>query len=398
MSLSLIPRLAAYLLLLMTQQNPLATMPTQVRIAYGDDPRHSVRIVWQTQAATETQVVEYGTSENLDKTARGKRASYAYETGVLHEVTLTGLEPGTTYHYRVGDFEGGYSRTLSFRTAPDRPEDFTFTAFGDHGVSEAASRNVENILREKPAFHLLLGDISYANGNQPVWDAYFTQIEPMACQIPVMPTLGNHENERIGPEKKRIGYVSYLARFALPGVETHYTFDYGAARFVAFNSNESENQEQLAWLEKTLADARQDKKVRWLIVYHHHPLFGSTQRRGDNKGLIAALQPLYDKYRVDLVLQGHDHVYERQYPIRNSQAVSTSLQVYAQGQGTVYVICGGGGKSLYKFAPEKPAICATRESTYCYLKVHVPQKGPLVVEAHRVDGSLLERFEIQPAL
>ncbi|HZP81230.1 MAG TPA: metallophosphoesterase family protein [Chthonomonadaceae bacterium] len=397
MSLSLIPRLAVYLLLL-AQPNPLATRPTQVRIAYGDDPRHSVRIVWQTQAATATEVVEYGTSESLGQIARGKRASYAYETGVLHEAALTSLEPGTTYHYRVGDFAGGYSRIYSFRTAPDKPEDFTFTAFGDHGVTEAAARNVENVLREKPAFHLLLGDISYANGDQPVWDAYFTQIEPMACRIPVMPTLGNHENERIGPERKRIGYVSYLARFALPGAETHYTFDYGAARFVAFNSDDVENKEQLAWLDKTLATARQDRKVRWLIVYQHHPLFGSTQRRGDNQALIAALQPLYDKYQVDLVLQGHDHVYERQYPLRNSQAVSASLQVYPQGQGTVYVICGGGGKSLYQFTPEKPALCAVREQTYCYLKVHVPQKGALVVEARRLDGSRIERFEIQPTL
>lgn len=375
-----------------------ATTPTQVRLSFGEDPKTCVRIVWQTQAPTASQIVEYGPTPALGRRAMGKRVSYAYETGIIHEATFTGLTPGAAYHYRVGDPAGGFSKVYSFRTAPARPTDFTFTAFGDHGVTDAARRNMENVLREKPAFHLLLGDISYANGNQPVWDDYFRQIEPMARVIPVMPTLGNHENERIKRDGKeeRIGYASYLARFALPGLETRYTFDYGAARFVAFNSDDYQNAAQRAWLEKTLAAARKDRRVHWLIVYQHHPLFGSTKGRGDNRPLIAAVQPLFDKYRVDLVLQGHDHVYERQYPLRGAQTVSSSLHSYAQGEGTLYVICGGGGQSLYRFTVDLPAICATREDTYCCLRVHVPVHGPLTVEAHRLDGSLIEKFQITP--
>lgn len=377
---------------------PAAT-PTQVRIAYGDDPRTSVRIVWQTQEPMKAAVVEYGVGGKMDKRATAQRATYPYETGVIYEATLKGLKPGTTYRYRVGNSEDGFSTVASFRTAPAKPGDFVFTAFGDHGVTDAARQNVENILAIKPSFHLLLGDISYANGNQPVWDRYFEQIEPLARTIPIMATLGNHENEKIKtPEgNKRIGYIAYLTRFALPGAETHYFFDYGAARFVAFNSDDYKNPEQLAWLDKTLSAARKDPKVRWLIVFQHHPLYGSTHNRGNNKGLIAAVEPLFDKYKVDLVLAGHDHTYERNYPLRNSRAVSNSPNRYTQGQGTIYLTCGGGGKSLYNLEPNRPAICAIRESTYCYLRVHVPAQGPLRVEACRLDGSPLDRFEIQPA-
>jgi hypothetical protein len=375
-----------------------AATPTQLRIAFGEDPRTSVRIVWQTQGPMKAPAVEYGMGEKLNKRITGHRVTYPYETGVIYEATLKNLKPGTVYRYRVGSSEDGFSRVASFRTAPDKPEDFIFTAFGDHGVTEAARKNVENILAIKPSFHLLLGDVSYANGNQPVWDRYFEQIEPLACAVPIMPTLGNHENEKIKtPEgDKRIGYVAYLARFALPGAETHYTFDYGAARFVAFNSDDYRNPEQLAWLERTLATARKDPKVRWLIVFQHHPLYGSTHRRGNNAGLIATVEPLYDRYKVDLVLAGHDHVYERYYPLRNGQAVSHSPNQYMQGQGTIYVTCGGGGKSLYQLEPNRPAICAIRESTYCYLRVHIPLQGALRVEARRLDGSPLDRFEIQP--
>lgn len=377
---------------------PAAT-PTQLRIAYGDDPRTSMRIVWQTQKPMRAAIVEYGVGGKLDKRTTGQRVTYPYETGVIYEATLKDLKPGTIYRYRVGNAEDGFSSVASFRTAPNKPEDFVFTAFGDHGVTDAARQNVENILAIKPSFHLLLGDISYANGNQPVWDRYFEQIEPLARTIPIMPVPGNHENEKIKtPEgDKRIGYIAYLTRFALPGVETHYAFDYGAVRFVAFNSDDYRNPEQLAWLDKTLAEARKNPRVRWLIVFQHHPLYGSTRNRGNNTGLIATVEPLYDKYKVDLVLAGHDHVYERNYPLRNGRPVSSSPNRYTQGQGTVYVTCGGGGKSLYQLQPDPPAICAIRESTYCYLRVRVPVQGPLLVEARRLDGSPLDRFEIQPA-
>lgn len=368
--------------------------PTQLHLAFGEDPRTILRVMWQTQKAMRKPVVQYGTFPTLAQMASAQRVSYPYETGILYEVTLRGLKPGTKYYYRVGDPPNQMSKIYTFRTAPNRLEDFVFTAFGDHGMTAFSQRNTQNILKVRPAFHLLLGDLSYANGHQPIWDTYLQQLEPLASQIPVMITLGNHENETI--EGKRVGYLAALTRFAMPGAERYYSFDYCGVRFVCFNSNEFRNPDQLKWLEATLHTARRARSVRWLIMFQHHSLFGSTRGRGNNSPLIEALQPLYDRYRVDLVLQGHDHVYERTYPIRASQPVSQSQSRYQQGEGTLYVICGGGGRSLYRFTPEKPALTAVRESTYCYLRVQVPTEGPLTLEAFRVDNSLIERFQIVP--
>ena len=375
---------------------PSDTTPEQVRVALGDDPRSSVRIVWQTARPTARRIVEYGETDALGRVAEGIRPSYAYETGALAEATLRRLKPGRAYFYRVGDPEGGWSPVRTFRTANRWPERFTFTAFGDHGVSPDARTNVANILAEKPVFHALLGDISYANGNQPVWDDYFRQIEPMASAIPTMPVLGNHENEKLkkGDSVQPIGYVSYLARFALPGKETWYAFSVGHARFLGLNSDDPSNPEQLRWLEDELRRARRDRSVGWLIVLQHHPLFGSTKGRGDNEPLAKVFQPYFDRYQVDLVLAGHDHHYERQHPMRGAQIVQTTPAPYKKGRGTLYITQGGGGKSLYDFVEEKPAKCAVRDKSAGYLKVTVEGRNRLTIESKRVDGSLIESIDI----
>jgi|GEM_PF-752301 len=316
--------------------------PSQVRLAFGDDPSTSVRIMWQTREATET-VVEYGETPSLGQVAYGHLVTYSLQTGVLHEVTLTGLHPGALCYYRVGNPNAGFSAVYTFRTAPQRPTAFTFTASGDDGTSTAARQNIQNVLMHNPAFHLHLGDLSYANGVQSIWDTYLNQIEPLTSRIPMMITLGNHEWE----DEVGIGYEAVLARFAMPGENNYnvnYVFDYGNVRFIAFNSDwyERSSASRTAmrqWLGTVLNDTRANPCIRWVIVFQHHPLFGSEARRGYNTLLINALQPLFDQYKVDLVLQGHDHFYERTYPLRNSTPVSNNLDTYLQGEGTLYITC-----------------------------------------------------------
>jgi hypothetical protein len=373
------------------------TAPSQRRIAFGDDAKHTMLVAWQTRKIVDAPVVEYGIGLKRTLTTPARRAGYAYETGAIWEAALTGLKPDTVYSYRVGDPVGGFSDVASFRTAPDGSEEFTFTAFGDQGSTPAAEMNMTNVLIDRPAFHLLPGDLSYANGVHTRWDDYLALNEPLTREVPFMAVPGNHENEKLPGGKRPIGYAAFLARYALPGAESYYAFDYGQARFVGVDTVHLEQKEQLAWLEATLAAARRDAKVKWLIVFQHYPLYGSTRGRGDNDELIKLQQPLFDRYKVDLVVCGHDHVYERQFPMRGGKAVSESLTDYTQGAGTLYVIAGGGGISLYDFVPKRPAICAVREKAYSRLRVRVPVEGPLVAEALRLDGSLIDKLEIKPA-
>lgn len=369
--------------------------PTQLRLSWSEEPRTTATVVWQTSAPVEAPVLEFGATPALGHRAAARRARYSHETGVIYEATMRGLAPGSVVHYRAGDAAAGWSAASSFRTAPAAVEDFTFTAFGDHGIGEMSRRNIERVAAEKPAFHLILGDLSYANGNQPVWDQWLLQNEPLTRSVPVMTALGNHENEKIGEE--RIGYVSYLARFAMPAPEKYYAFDYAGARFITINSDDPTNPEQLAWLDKTLAATKKDPAVRWVVLFKHHPLYSSNVRRLNNPVLIETYRKRFDEGGIDLVLAGHNHNYERSYPLRGETITSRERTRYRRGEGLVFVVSGGGGKSLYQFTPEQPAITAVRESVEHYLRVRVPRRGPLVVEAIRTkDGSLLDRFEIAP--
>ena len=349
-------------------------------------------VVWQTAVSTEKSVVEYGEGENLDKSVVGRRVTYPYETGIIHEAVLKRLEPSQRYSYRVGDPKGGFSAPSYFETAPSDEKDFLFTVFGDHGVGETSKANVDLVLNENPAFHLILGDLSYANGNQPVWDRWFEQLEPLSRRIPVMPTLGNHENEQV--EGKPIGSIAYLTRLALPPPESRYFFDYGSARFVAFNSHEFADQEQMDWFTQTLKSARQNKSVRWLIVFQHHPLYSSNVGRLNNQPLIDAVRSVLDKYQVDLVLAGHNHNYERSYPLKGGNVSQNGPGPYRKSSGVVFTISGGGGKSLYEFVEEQPAITAYRESSPHYLRIGVTKKELRVEAVRTLDRSILDSFTI----
>jgi len=368
------------------QQKPIA----QVHLSWSENPQTTISITWQSSTPLSRPMVQYGAGNALSQTAIARRVRYAQETGPLYQVTLRNLKPDTVYSYRVGDESKGWSEVRTFRTAPaEPPARFVFTAFADHGVTPAAQQNVQRVLAgERPAFHIIMGDLSYANGNQPIWDQWFDLIEPLASQVPLMVCPGNHEDER------NIGFATYLARFALPGKELYYRFDYGGARFILFNSQHFRDAEQLRWFEQELREARRDQKVRWVIVSMHHPLYSSTVNRLNDAARIEVLQPLFDRYRPDLVLLGHHHNYERTYPLIGMKPVSKHLSRYRKGEGVIFVTSGGGGKSLYDQTSEQPAFTAKREKCYQYLRLTVSDKS-LKVECYRTENnSLLDRFEI----
>jgi hypothetical protein len=377
-------------------QDP-STQAAQLRLSWTDDPRTTMTVMAQTAAPTTNSGVEYGTTKQLGQRVAAKRASYPYETGVLHEATLRGLKPNTRYFYRVVTGRQGATAATDvadFRTAPDGAENFTFVACGDHGTSDMSRRNIERMVAEKPAFGLVLGDLSYANGKQPVWDEWFQLVEPFTRAFPLMTALGNHENEGKELKDEANRYSAYLTRFALPGPETWYYFDYAGARFVSFNSDDYRNPEQLKWFEQTLKDARGDEAVRWLIVFQHHPLYSSNVERLNNVGLINTVRKILDDHKVDLLLAGHNHNYERTYPLRDINPTTAEKSNYRRGEGVIFVTSGGGGKSLYNFTPDQPAFTAYREKVYHYLRVKASATALRVEAVRTEDGTVMEQFSV----
>jgi len=143
----------------------------------------------------------------------------------------------------------------------------------------------------------------------------------------------------------------------LPCNQLNYSYDYGNTHFVAINSGYAqgaekvgkvlfqEGSEEYRWLDADLAKARNNKNITWIIIYSHYPVYSygaSHIPTWQNH-----IKPLVDKYKVDLYLAGHRHVYERHKAVRGSEIFDQAdTHVYKEPKGTVYVTNGSCGGSL----------------------------------------------------
>jgi hypothetical protein len=216
-------------------------------------------------------------------------------------------------------------------------------------VSANAALVTAAVAAQRPDFHFHVGDLCYAysvglGSLTPVpddfqgdlfveprqWDAWLAQIERVAGRVPWMPTVGNHEMEPgYGPR----GYEeSLLRRFTLPGngarvsgepVVTYY-FDYANVRFIALDANEA-NYEipanrgylrgmQEVWLAERLRQARRDPHLDWIVVGYHQCSYCTNLLHASDGGLRDRWDELFERYQVDLVINGHNHSYERSHP------------------------------------------------------------------------------------
>ncbi|BDH14685.1 purple acid phosphatase family protein [Streptomyces hygroscopicus] len=361
-------------------------------LAFGADPKSQMRVSWQVPFAVRRPYLRVGLkpwdlgrkieAEVRDLHTPSLSAKLpAVQQYYLH-AALDGLRPGTTYYYGVGHdgFDPADPRHFStlgtFRTAPARAEKFVFTAFGDQGVSYHALANDQLILGQDPSFHLHAGDICYADtdgdGSEHdaydarVWDQFLAQTESVAKSVPWMVTTGNHDMEAwYSPN----GYGGQNARWTLPGngpdaqnAPGVYSFTYGNVAVVALDANDVSyeipaNQgytggKQTRWLDRRLAELRAAEGIDFLVVFFHHCAFSTTNSHASDGGVRDAWLPLFEKHQVDLVINGHNHVYERTDALKSgrvSKKMPIGESVDTTREGIVYVTAGGAGRALYDF-------------------------------------------------
>lgn len=399
--------------------------PEQIHLTWGEDPSHTVVVSWVSPAqATQPRVL-------LERTGHSPAVIHAVQrtytdgmngqTVFTYHARLEGLDADTVYHYAVtadNDRSRAKPFSASFKTAPRGRHPFRWTSYGDLAtpvtawkLSSPQSRHaVDAVERFSPLFHLLNGDLCYANLNpmdQPaVWADFGHNVQRSAAHRPWMPCPGNHEIEHgNGPQ----GLDAYLTRYSLPDNGTRfpgcwYRFQVGSVLFISLSADDVIYQdsgafvdgpsplvpaprtgrapippgtalyirgysqgEQTRWLEATLAAAQKDSSIDWIIVQMHQDALSSSKfGNGSDRGLREAWLPLFDRYGVDLVLCGHDHDYERSWPVRGCnhgvgrdavtgapvdtwQPRPVSTEPAPNGfdttHGTIHLILGGGGTS-----------------------------------------------------
>ena len=404
-------------------------------LAFGADPTRQMAVAAELTGKPDGRIVlEFGADPGYGQTVEAEVRELvsmvpqqdgsirAADQFFLHALA-DGLTPGATFHYRFRLADGTATPDAIFTTAPDRTTlgPFTFTAFADQGVNTdptptdqtgfsdnyykpddtrrtaaPSDAMVALIAARHPAFHLLAGDICYAdpsgngrpvknngamsadkgfdNFDPTVWTQYFGVIEKSAATVPWLFATGNHDMEALydnnaAPGGAAHGYAGHAARLDLPrtgpaGCPSVYSVVYGNVGIVSLDANDLSTEiptnagysggAQVAWLARRLTELRADPQVDFVVAFFHHCAFATSSTHASDAGVRAAFAPLFDRFSVDLVVQGHNHQYERTNPIRGG--VSTvqapdGASIEPAKHGTTYICCGSGGRPRYAWQP-----------------------------------------------
>ncbi|MDD5541690.1 MAG: metallophosphoesterase [Acidobacteriia bacterium] len=212
-----------------------------------------------------------------------------------------------------------------------KPDSVRFAAIGDMGTGEPPQyETAQQMLKARQTFPfdfvIMLGDNIYGGSKPADFDRKFAvPYKPlMDAGVKFYASLGNHDNTN----------ERFYKPFNMNG-ESYYTYKKGNVRFFVLNSNYMDPK-QRAWLETQLQDAG---KGDWKICYFHHPLYSSGKFHGPALDLRQMLEPLFIKYGVDVVLSGHDHVYERVHPQQGiyyfTEGASGELRAGNLGRSTI---------------------------------------------------------------
>ena len=237
-----------------------------------------------------------------------------------------------------------WSSWYQFRTASVEPDEFTFIYLGDaqNNLLSLWARTIRAAVLDAPHADFIIhaGDlVDYPNKDSD-WHEWFESGNWIHAKIPSIPTPGNNEYSNYQDVSKRRLSVLWRPQFTLPEngpegfAETTYYTDYQGARIISLNSNER-YKEQVPWLEQAL----KNNPNKWTFVTFHHPIYSATQGLA-NKDQREAWKPIFDKYAVDMVLQGHNHTYARGHNIGSGVTVRDTTK------GTVYVVSVSGPKQL----------------------------------------------------
>jgi hypothetical protein len=303
---------------------------------------------------------------------------------------------------------------------PDRPH---VTGVSTTTAVIAQIRRVRNLANGTPSrFNLVAGDLCYAqaqgdiqpiinpdgpNGKQPsagntprppadsggwdyydpwIWTSWFPMVEPSAAGIPWMFATGNHEPELFSASVaadqvtvanyEPLGYGGLVKRMDLPKTgpsqcPSVYSFSYGNVGIISLDANDLSWEiqglldysrgAQVRWLEDQLRAWRRDHRIDFIVAFFHECAYSTCNGHSSDGGVRARLAPLFDTYKVDLVVQGHNHVYERTNPLRydartnsarsGKDAVAVSpdepAEVEPARDGTTYVVAGTAGTPRY---------------------------------------------------
>jgi len=397
--------------------------PEQVHINLGLT-EDEMRINWVTQLSDKgTSSVQIGESPDaLNLTVAADARSFKVDAlrpkWYTHLAAVTGLKVNTTYFYTVGDSHNGRTEVFSFvhRRQPVSGEPHRHILFGDMGArcaftlcdsckqwdrvcnAKTCAGKKAGLVSEVDTAGMFLHTGDFAYNLETLFgttgDHFFKNIQQLAVSVPYMVSHGNHEDD----DKNLAHYIerfrgqpanSVPALFKTINEENgvgpntmYFSWDYGLVHYVSIStelwfgvSSPETNvtkDSQLAWLRQDLAAAnRKRNQVPWIVVNGHRSVYCSCD--GDCDGAAETvrkdLEPMLMEFGVDFFINGHEHNYERSYPMYQNKSSRSNYNPTAP----IYVVTGAAGSSEMHepFTLAQPAWSAFRSNSFCYTRMLV---------------------------
>ena len=365
-------------------------LPTAVTTTFGED-QYSRNISWYTKSSvqgTDIQIVEYADSvsftdelpDGITFTAETKRENRSYpgiDFGVIglmhyeipmnrHTITVSGLEEGKKYAFRVGDASRGWWSETGMFTVADGSDTTTFIHVTDPQSQSAHQYETFAAVIDKAyemypeaAFTVNTGDLVDHGDNFNQWQWLLDGSSETLMDTVMMPVSGNHEGH--GTNATITNYTISNAPEQDFTAGVYYSFDYNNVHVAVLNANnlnedEGFSDDQIEWLKEDMNASDAD----WKFVATHKAVYSNGSHYDDDDviAMREQLSVLMPELDIDMVFQGHDHVYLRTDSMIDNkvEGVETSTTTFngkeytvkENPQGSVYVIGGCSGVKVYK--------------------------------------------------
>lgn len=252
-------------------------------------------------------------------------------------------------------------------------KDFNFVAAGDYGCSKNTKDTINNMRDKKPELVLPLGDLSVDN----TATCWLDLISPFDDKLQI--TFGYHDVKN--GESKLNQYKEALGLNSL-----YYSFDYRHVHFIVMSSlsDFTVTSDQYKFIEKDLQEASANENIDWIVVTNYGPFYTSPSAHPAKNDIRNIYHPLFDKYGVDLVLQGHNHNYQRTYPVTfnpnkgSDPIVTNQFTTGYQGNrdGIIYAIVGTAGEGFHPLEGRQSYIATQFEGKFGFLDIEISNGNP----------------------
>ncbi len=354
---------------------------SKVTVAFYGDPSTQAGFTWYTpinaSEYNDLQVVEKTGSSTPDfskaiKFSGKSSISTNSPSESVHKAEANGLKSNKTYFYRVGDAVLDiWSNVGTLQTAP-KSGAFTFIDIADTQAKseDEAILSAQTIAKafttvSDAKFLAINGDIVDNGSNEGQWNWVLGDSKENLLHTTILPVAGNHDSQT----------NSFIEHFDVKPADNsdtatgaYYSVDYSNAHFIVLNNNENSSEyadftpAQIQWMKDDIKAARA-AGAEWVIVDMHKGPYTTSNHATDSdimgtNGVRTMVAPIMEELGVDLVLQGHDHIYARSKPIQSDGTAAQAdkatktlngqdIEYIVNPGGTIYLIPGAAGPKVY---------------------------------------------------